>query len=78
MSIDFKDSDYLSNIKYLDMVNDVYQGTRKIKNSKTYLNKRTIESDTAYNDRLKFSTFQNILRKSIDNLASILLRKNLL
>lgn len=75
MSIDFKDNDYLSNIKYLDMVNDVYQGTRKIKNSKTYLNKRTIESDTAYNDRLKFSTFQNILRKSIDNLASILLRK---
>ena len=75
MSIDFKDNDYLSNIRYLDFVGDVYQGTRKIKNSKSYLQKRTIESDTAYNDRLKFATFQNILRKSIDNLASILLRK---
>ena len=75
MSIDFKDNDYLSNIKYLDFIADVYQGTRKIKNSKTYLHKRLIESDSAYNDRLRFSTFQNILRKSIDNLASILLRK---
>lgn len=75
MSIDFKDNDYLSNIKYLDFISDVYQGTRKIKSSRTYLHKRLIESDSAYADRLRFSTFQNILRKSIDNLASILLRK---
>ena len=75
MSVDFKDKDYNNNIKYLEITNDLYVGTRNIKSAK-YLNRYQLEDDDSFNVRLNDSTLYNFFKKSVDNLSSILFRKS--
>jgi hypothetical protein len=75
-NIDFKDNEYTNNINFLNFVNDLYEGTRTIKLSgQRYLNKYSMEEDQNYFDRLQTATLYNVFKKSIDNTASMLLRK---
>ena len=51
-NISFKDKDFLENIEYLLMLEDVYKGSRKIQNNPKYLKQGETESDDKYNERL--------------------------
>jgi len=74
--VNFKDKDLEENEKYLNLVNSVYRGVRDIK-SKTYLTQYDLEEDSKYLERLENATLYNFLKKSVDNLSSVLFRKSL-
>jgi len=75
-NVDFLDDDYKDNQNYLEFVNDLYKGTREVKKKgRTYLKQFYLEEDFIYLNRLKYSTLYNHFQKSINNLASLILRK---
>lgn len=69
-------SQYNDNIDSLVMINDLYQGTKIIKqNGRKYLNQFKLEEDENYNERLINSVFYNFLAKTINNLSGLISRK---
>ena len=76
MSVNFKDKDLIENEKYLKLVNSVYRGIRDIK-TKTYLTQYDLEEDSKYLERLESATLYNFVKKSVDNLSSVIFRKSL-
>lgn len=76
MSVNFQDKDYKENIDYLELVSDLYKGTRQVKSKgRKYLSQYQLEEDEMYAERLRNATFYNFFQKSVNNLSSILLRK---
>lgn len=67
---------YNENISSLVMINDLYEGTKKIKqNGRKYLNQFKLEEDDNYTERLTNSVFYNFLAKTITNLSGLISRK---
>lgn len=77
MKVNFKDNDILENEKYLEIVEDLYEGIRKVK-SKKYLKQHYLEEDDTYLERLNNATLYNFFKKAVDNLSAILFRKEMI
>lgn len=78
MKIDFKSQDYLENISYLTLINDLYTGTKKVKsNPEKYLFKNIGEEDEEYQVRLIRSNFENYIKPAVDNINALVYRKDI-
>lgn len=77
MNVGFKDKDYVENIGHLSFIEDIYKGTRALKNKGSiYMQPFPLEDEDTFKERVNRSTFFNFFNKAVNNLSSILLRKD--
>lgn len=76
MNIEFQDIEMMKQKKYLKIVNDMYAGFRVIGEDPSYLKRFNLEKDDDYNNRRQHAVLFNYFKKTINNLTSILVRKD--